>query len=292
MKNGGSLLTQRKATFRLSWLAALLLAVTTASPGRRLFEHRPTPRASLAQPIKPLQSQAKHETTAFPLRGNAAPALPLHGNAALAPATTPDANRTVLLLRRAQLLREIAEIDARLAHERDARRAALTAEYEKRLAALDNEEDAPALDGVEAGGDGKGVLHGKLAAAILAAHSRDALGSHQHVAHQDVDIDVVLTHIDADGDGIISKTEANSASAGAAFGRFWPNVTVGCLAGVLCYLACRFAACSRGLRAQQPAAVVLSGGRCKGSEAVVPPAQQARMRRSSKKGCAGEAVAC
>lgn len=112
------------------------------------------------------------------------------------------------------------------------------------------------------------------------------------------------THIDADGDGVITKAEAKSASAGATVVQWGPSAAVGCLAGVLCYIACRVFT-SRHMRTKQTAAQ-LQQHRCrcaaavaaaaasgtKGSgEAIAPLGQQARMRKH-KQSCDGAAVAC
>jgi hypothetical protein len=261
----------------------LLLPLATASPGRRLMEQRPAPRSSLAHAAKPLRPVSSPP--------------PAESSASIA-----STNRSALLLRRSYLLQQVAEIDAKLREERDTRRAALTAEFEQKLAALDDEQSqiAPLPAGA---GDS---LREQIAAAIVTHRERggmeDGHAPHQDVAHQDVDIDVVLTHIDADGDGVITKAEAKSASAGATVVQFGPSAAVGCLAGVLCYLACRLYAASHyrekrnaarmqhSCRCAAAVAAAAGSGTKTGGEAVVPPPQHARMRKH--KGSDGPAVVC
>lgn len=155
-------------------------------------------------------------------------------------------NRTAeLLATRRLLLQRVAEIDAQLAKERDSRRAELTARYELALQALDNEERASTLTG------GAPMAH-DVRATIADAIYR---APHQDVAHQDIDIDVVLNHIDTDGDGVLTRAEVRGASVGAAI---WqaigvvPTYIVGCFAGVACYLVCRWLS-ARWQRAAKPA---------------------------------------
>ena len=45
---------------------------------------------------------------------------------------------------------------------------------------------------------------------------------------------MVLNHIDSDGDGVVTRAEVRAA-IGAV-----PVTIVGCLAGIFCYLACRW----------------------------------------------------
>jgi hypothetical protein len=274
---------------RLGLLVLLLATLTTGSPepkGRRLMQRRWGPPTATRQQLGDAQRLEERR------RLQKAAAVRESPDAALESA----GNRTALLLReRAALLRRVAEIDAEIDRERDSRRAALTAKYEAELAALDAEAERlrGASDGVRGLGD-------QIAAALV-AHRRapDGTVAHQDVAHQDVDIDVVLTHIDADGDGVITKAEAKSASAGALFVQLGPSAAMGCLAGALCYIACRI--CFRyrrgapvavlqprgGAKVLRPGAVGGSSGKS-GSAAEVPP--NARMRKRHAE--CGPAVAC
>ena len=124
-----------------------------------------------------------------------------------------------------------------------------------------------------------------------------------------------LGQIDADGDGVITKAEAKSASAGAAMVQLGPSALVGCLAGILCYVLCRVVVarclprrCPRtapiqhrvsGLlqpRAGKPSSVAHSppppplGLGVKGGEAVSSQDKATRMRK--RHGECGPATAC
>ena len=209
-------------------------------------------------------------------------------------------NRTVALLRkRALLMDQVAQVDRQLAMERDSKRAALTAKYERELQALD--EEAAALRSTSpSGGSAPHSLRDQIAAAVQQQRTTTASSSssggvaHQDVAHQDVDIDVALTLIDADGDGVISSAEAKSASAGAAFVQIGPSAAIGCIAGIMCYLGCRLVAKHLmlrkapgrpGLQARAKSASPLGGK---------PPLADAAPRPPRKKvhGECGPAIAC
>ena len=295
-------------------------ASTPQSPGRRLME-RPVARGAPLNRARRLESAAA--AAAQQRRREAADraAEELIERQSPEIALQAGANRTTHLLRkRTALLSEVARIDAELARERDSRRAALMRKYEQDLQALDEEEGRfarpPAVTSGMGGGDS---LRDQIAAAVVAQRSgrSGANGgvAHQDVAHQDVDIDVVLTHIDADGDGVITKAEAKSASAGAAMVQLGPSALVGCLAGILCYVLCRVVVarclprrCPRtapiqhrvsGLlqpRAGKPSSVAHSppppplGLGVKGGEAVSSQDKATRMRK--RHGECGPATAC
>jgi hypothetical protein len=238
---------------------ALLLAIilglgsahASSPPGRRLLQRRLASQApfNTAQRL----GSAASPTTAEQRRRREAServAQELAEQQSLDAALQTAANRTTQLLRRrAALLAQVARIDAEIAKERDSRRAAITRKYEEELKALDEEESHYARAPAPAGGES---LREQIAAAVVAhqtsGRSRGGASggsngmAHQDIEHQDVDIDVILTHIDADGDGVITKAEAKSASTGAAVVQFGPSALVGCLAGVVCYVLCRFVA--------------------------------------------------
>ncbi|KAL3916213.1 MAG: hypothetical protein SGPRY_006920 [Prymnesium sp.] len=136
--------------------------------------------------------------------------------------------RTAQLLReRGFLLDRLRQIDKAIDEERDRKRRALTEQYERDLAML--EEEAAAMGQLPAKpAPTLSNLREQLASAI-------ASGPHQDVAHQDIDIDVALTHIDTNGDGIITRAEVKDASTGAialrhSFGIFF--AIIGCAAGI------------------------------------------------------------
>ena len=193
-------------------------ASRASARGRRLLEKRSITRA------------ASHKRAMKAMRESQEGPQPVQ---VLPPETYAAAsNRTAeLLATRRLLLQRVAEIDARLEEERNQRRKALMAKYEKELQELDDE--AAALSQNTPG-------HGDSIGAIAAAIRRS--GAHQDVAHQD--IDVVLTHIDIDGDGIVSTAEMRGASGGAAFYRAATAMSgpmIGFIGGVFCYLLCRAA---------------------------------------------------
>jgi len=144
---------------------------------------------------------------------------------------------------RAALLERVAQIDRALELEHDRKRKALTEQYERDLARL--EEEASEL---KQAGDQQSLAFAGLRQQLAAAIARS---SHQDVAHQDIDIDVALTHIDTDGDGIITRAEVKDASTGAIVLRqsaLLVPAIVGCGGGVLFYLAIRWLMRRRGLR--------------------------------------------
>lgn len=145
------------------------------------------------------------------------------------------ANRTAALLQERQLLvQRLSLVDSQIESEMSRRRRELTERYERELRQL--EEEAAALGGARGTEPGLDGLKRQIAtAARMGAH-------HQDVAHQDIDIDVALTHIDSNGDGIITTAEVKDASAGALVwhtGTAVAPAVIGCLGGVLFYLALR-----------------------------------------------------
>ena len=212
-------------------------------------------------------------------------------------------NRTVALLRkRAMLMDQVAQVDRQLATERDSKRAALTAKYERELQALDEEAAVLRSASPTGGGGAPHSLRDQIAAAVHHQQQRTSSSSgggqdvHQDVAHQDVDIDVALTLIDADGDGVISTAEAKSASAGAAVLQIGPSATIGCIAGVVCYLVCRLVAKHLMLRKTSPGRpLVQSRGKSPlGGKPLAIIREEAPPRPPRKKvhGECGPAIAC
>jgi hypothetical protein len=136
---------------------------------------------------------------------------------------------------------------------------------------------------------------GEQIAAALASH-RAHSDAHQDVAHQDVDIDVVLTHIDADGDGVITTAEAKSASTGAVFVQLGPSAAIGCFGGVLCYAICRLCCMYRrgtpggGMRPRCSKTVRQVGGTAGGKGCALEVPANARMRKRNSE--CGPAIAC
>jgi hypothetical protein len=248
----------------LCMILALAAARDGSPPGRRLLQRRLEAQA----PFNTARKMAMASPTAEQRRRHEASERVAKE---LAEQQSPDAafqtaaNRTTALLRkRAALLAEVQRIDSELAKERDSRRAAITRKYEEELKALDEEESRYVRPPMPAGGES---LRDQIAAAVVAhqtsGRNRGSTGggsgmAHQDIEHQDVDIDVILTHIDADGDGVITKAEAKSASTGAAVVQFGPSALVGCLAGVVCYVLCRFAA-ARYLRHAPPSSRAQGG---------------------------------
>jgi len=58
--------------------------------------------------------------------------------------------------------------------------------------------------------------------------------------HQDFDIDVVMTHIDANGDGTITRDEARSAAGSVVVWSLWSfPACAGCFGGAVFYLVLR-----------------------------------------------------
>ena len=214
-------------------------------------------------------------------------------------------NRTLTLLaERTLLLQRIALIDRQLEAERNSKRRALTAQYERELRALDEEADdlaGPAADAIRLG-----------RGAGLDVRRHPVVGGADHVDIDHLDIDVVLNHIDTDGDGIVTAAEVQGASTGAVvmhMGALIGPLVLGCLAGVLCYAACRGLArqmrtankpSAGELRARQVMGAKLAtpasgGGVSNGGNA--PLSGEARMRRKHgeqalrKQEC-GPAIAC
>lgn len=91
-----------------------------------------------------------------------------------------------------------------------------------------------------------------------------------------VAVDVALTHIDTDGDGIITRAEVKDASTGAVVLRhgvvFAPAI-MGCMGGILFYLVIRYFICRRHNHAKAP------GGRLNNLEDPVPAAPNRFERR-------------
>lgn len=208
----------------LSTMADLLALVTLAAPhGRRLFS-QPVPRQQQRMPITMAAATAPKGSRWSP------PPPPVDFMMPAAAAALPAANRTAELMRTRQaLLQQVASIDVMLANERNARRAELTAQYERALKELDDE--VPLRSSMPAGPHD---LHSQIAPHVGEIIDEIRRAPHQDVAHQDIDIDVVLNHIDSDGDGVVTRAEVRAA-IGAV-----PVTIVGCLAGIFCYLACRW----------------------------------------------------
>ena len=131
------------------------------------------------------------------------------------------------------------------AADRDAKRRALTAEYEREMQKLDEDEftageTLPAKGGGLGGGEGVNGLREQVAAAVAAQ-------THQDVEHQDIDIDVMMMHIDKDGDGVITPSEAYGVYPPSSLKHElqrggWPlygPALIGCLCSVVCYLSLR-----------------------------------------------------
>ena len=208
----------------LTAMAVLLALVTLAAPhGRRLFS-QPVPRQQQRMPITMAAATAPKGSRWSP------PPPPVDFMMPAAAAALPAANRTAELMRTRQaLLQQVASIDVMLANERNARRAELTAQYERALKELDDE--VPLRSSMPAGPHD---LHSQIAPHFGEIIDEIRRAPHQDVAHQDIDIDVVLNHIDSDGDGVVTRAEVRAA-IGAV-----PVTIVGCLAGIFCYLACRW----------------------------------------------------
>ena len=208
----------------LTAMAVLLALVTLAAPhGRRLFS-QPVPRQQQRMPITMAAATAPKGSRWSP------PPPPVDFMMPAAAAALPAANRTAELMRTRQaLLQQVASIDDMLANERNARRAELTAQYERALKELDDE--VPLRSSKPAGPHD---LHSQIAPHVGEIIDDIRRVPHQDVAHQDIDIDVVLNHIDSDGDGVVTRAEVRAA-IGAV-----PVTIVGCLAGIFCYLACRW----------------------------------------------------
>jgi hypothetical protein len=212
---------------------ALFLTLALAAPhGRRLFS-QPVPRQQQRMPITMAAATTPKGSRWSP------PPPPVDFMMPAAAAALPAENRTAELMRTRQaLLQQVASIDVMLANERNARRAELTAQYERALKELDDE--VPVRSSMPAGPHD---LHSQIAPHVGEIVDEIRRVPHQDIAHQDIDIDVVLNHIDSDGDGVLTRAEVRAATAGAAVGAAIgavPVTIVGCLAGIFCYLACRW----------------------------------------------------
>lgn len=198
--------------------------------GRRLFqniERKPRPTAAFAAPRKQ-------------------------------PAPEPEpvrltANETIGLLRERELLQgRIAAIDRAIAADRDQKRRDLTAQYEREMRELEEDWGAGAApERASPSPELNGALRQQVAAAL--ASYRQPRGSelpHQDVEHQDIDIDVMMMHIDKDGDGVITPAEAYGRQAAQGLqagtqlsgGNAWKLLApalLGCACAMTCYLSMR-----------------------------------------------------
>mmetsp|Transcript_7159 Transcript_7159/g.16793 ORF Transcript_7159/g.16793 Transcript_7159/m.16793 type:complete len:281 (-) Transcript_7159:14-856(-) len=222
-------------------LLVLLCAVALGGGrrhGRRLFqniERKPRPAAAVASPRKEPAPEAEP-----------------------APLT---ANRTIGLLRERELLQDrVAAIDRALAADRDQKRRDLTAQYEREMRELEDDWGAGAAPArASPSPELNGALRQQVSAA-LASYRQPPRGSelpHQDVEHQDIDIDVMMMHIDKDGDGVITPAEAYGRQAGAqglqglqglqagpqlVGGNAWKLLApaiIGCACAIACYLSMR-----------------------------------------------------
>lgn len=200
--------------------------------GRRLFqniERKPRPAAAVAAPRKEPAPEAE------PARLTA--------------------NQTIGLLRERELLQDrVAAIDRKLAADRDQKRRDLTAQYEREMRELEEDWGAGAAPArASPSPELNGALRQQVSAA-LASYRQPPRGSelpHQDVEHQDIDIDVMMMHIDQDGDGVITPAEAYGREAGAqglqagtqlVGGNAWKIVApaiIGCACAIACYLSMR-----------------------------------------------------
>jgi len=170
------------------------------------------------------------------------------------------ANRTIGLLRERELLQDrVAAIDRALAADRDQKRRDLTAQYEREMRELEEGDwglDAPARASPSPELNA-GALRQQVSAA-LASYRQQPQGSelpHQDVEHQDIDIDMMIMHIDKDQDGVITPAEAyGRQQAGAqgmqgmqthtqlVGGNAWKLIgpaIIGCACAIACYLSLR-----------------------------------------------------
>ena len=284
-----------------------VLLCVSVEPGRRLMERRGVAQVRKGLSDTPIINAGVAQAQLR--KGLAGLAPPINAATQKDPDTIQEldlqraTNRTATLLRRrSNLLQQVAEIDHHLAQERDTRRAALTAKYEQELRMLD--EEATRLGTDKGDGVSRGTLRDEIAAAVAqqrvgGAGSSSSMGYHQDIGHQDVDIDVVLQHIDTDGDGHITTAEVRSASAGAAVMSWGTSALVGGFGGILCYLFCRFVlprlvkqrSTIRVLHPRRPGPPPASPG----AMALKPggTAGEARMRKATKKeNTCGPAIAC
>lgn len=263
-------------------LLALALPTTSAPPapsrrvhGRRLFQSLKEPSATKKPPPRTAPASPKAVVGAATEYAGEAPAF--------------SSNETISLMRERGLLQvRLVQIDALLAAQRDARKRMLTAEYEREMAELDDE----ALVGTEvprrmaAGmGQGGGGLRDNVAAAVAqyrqTAPSAGTGGMpHQDIEHQNIDIDVVMMHMDEDGDGVITQSEAygnhgnhgshgkrgtTAAGPGGVQWHLLGPALLGCACSVACYLSLR-SICGGRLRrgaagTHADSALHISGGR-------------------------------
>jgi len=202
----------------------------------------------------------------LPRKAAVGPAMPAANSATVRP-TAPAANSTApsaarstndhtleLLRERELLLSRLAQIDENLDAERDRRRKALTERYQKDLQQIEDEAAAlgalgAPLPSAPTGGSNQqfGAQPSRgppaLNQVVAAAVSRIP---HQDVAHQDVDIDVLMMSIDKDGDGVLTRAEvmdsasvSNSSWRPPARASAFAPALLGCTLSVLCYLALR-----------------------------------------------------
>lgn len=285
-------------------------------PGRRLMQKNTAgiPRAT-GLPKNPA-------VTAVTPRASTSPPTPA---STLPPTAAPkeedllletSVNRTVqLLAMREQLLQQVAQIDRQLETERDSKRRALTAKYERELRALDDEAAALTKGGGSSGGGSAAVLLREVIDEHephidLPLRRGDRRPSDPHVDVHDIDIDVVLNHIDTDHDGVVTHAEVQKGAAVMQLGAAVGPMVLGSLAGVVCYLICRFvarkwlagtaaSAQQRGrVKVRPPAgakAAAMVGGGGGGNNSPLGGNGEARMRRKhgehGKQEC-GPAIAC
>ena len=154
------------------------------------------------------------------------------------------ANQTISLLREREVLQaRLSTIDRALAADRDQKRRALTEQYEREMQRLEEEDlqlgarASPSPD-----------IKQQVSAALSSYHPRNGL-PHQDVEHQDIDIDVMMMHIDKDGDGVITPTEAyglqhsglqaGTQLLGSGGWKLLAPALIGCTCALACYLSLR-----------------------------------------------------
>lgn len=234
-----------------------------AAPAQRGPSRRPVHGRRLFQSLKEPPATKKPPPRTFPASPKAVVAVATE-YAGEVPAFS--SNETISLMRERERLQvRLVQIDALLAAQRDAKRRALTAEYEREMAKLDDEAPAgaevPRLKG--AGMGQGGGLRENLAAAVAqyrqtAPRDGGSAGGmpHQDIEHQDIDIDVVMMHMDENGDGVITPSEAygvrsnggragkrvGGAAAAGPGGLPWNLLgpaLLGCACSVACYMSLR-----------------------------------------------------
>lgn len=182
------------------------------------------------------------------------PAAPAANSTASSSTRSTNDHTLELLTERELLLSRLAQIDENLDAERDRRRKALTERYKKDLQQIEDEAaalgalGAPVPSAPTGGGTQQlGAQPSRGAPAlnqvVAAAVSRIP---HQDVAHQDVDIDVLMMSIDKDGDGVLTRAEvmdsasvSNSSWHPPGKASAFAPALLGCTLSVLCYLALR-----------------------------------------------------